>query len=100
MTNFSAYPTRRVSLNFHVALDKDVETISSNLRSYLEQNQRVLDSPSPSVTTSNLTEGCRVFGAGLGQSRRRRALACRLRSAMPSGDPGSEPTEQGSQELA
>jgi small conductance mechanosensitive channel len=56
MTNFSAYPTRRVSLNFPVALDKDVETISSNLRSYLEQNQRVLDSPSPSVTTSNLTD--------------------------------------------
>ena len=29
LTNFSVYPTRRVSVSFPVALDKDVESISS-----------------------------------------------------------------------
>jgi small conductance mechanosensitive channel len=56
MTNFSAYPTRRVSVSFPVALDKDVATITSNLRAYLERDKRVLDSPAPSVTTANLTD--------------------------------------------
>jgi small-conductance mechanosensitive channel len=37
-------------------LDKDVETVSSRLRSYLNEDKRVLDSPSPSVTASNLTD--------------------------------------------
>jgi len=37
-------------------LDKDVETISSRLRSYLKEDKRVLDSPPPSVTASNLTD--------------------------------------------
>jgi small conductance mechanosensitive channel len=56
MSNFSVYGTRRISLNVPVMLDKDVETISSHLRSYLKEDKRVLDSPSPSVTTSNLTD--------------------------------------------
>jgi len=46
MINFSAYETRT----------EDVETISSRLRSYLKEDRRVLDSPSPSVTASNLTD--------------------------------------------
>jgi small-conductance mechanosensitive channel len=37
-------------------LDKDMETISSCLRTYLKEDKRVLDSPSPSVTASNLTD--------------------------------------------
>ena len=56
MSNLSAYETRRISLSVPVALDKDVETLSSRLRSYLNEDKRVLDSPSPSVTASNLTD--------------------------------------------
>jgi small conductance mechanosensitive channel len=56
LTNLSAYPKRRVSVSFPVALDKDVETISSSLRACLEQDKRVLDTPPPSVTSSNLTD--------------------------------------------
>jgi hypothetical protein len=37
MTNFSAYGTRRISLSVPVMLDKDVETISSRLRSSLKE---------------------------------------------------------------
>lgn len=55
-SNLSTYGTRRTSLNVPVMLDKDVETISSRLRSYLKEDKRVLDSPSPSVTASNLTD--------------------------------------------
>jgi small conductance mechanosensitive channel len=56
LTNLSAYPTRRVSVSFPIPLDRDVETILSSLRAYLEQDKRVLDTPPPSVTTSNLTD--------------------------------------------
>jgi small conductance mechanosensitive channel len=56
LTNFSVYPTRRVSVSFPVALDKDVETISSRIRTYLEQDERVLKTPPPNISTSDLTE--------------------------------------------
>lgn len=56
MSNLSAYGTRRISLSVPVMLDKDVETVSLRLRSYLKDDKRVLDSPSPSVTASNLTD--------------------------------------------
>jgi small conductance mechanosensitive channel len=56
VTNFSAYGTRRISLSVPVMLDKDVETISSRLRRSLKEDKRVLDSPPPSVTASNLTD--------------------------------------------
>jgi small conductance mechanosensitive channel len=56
MSNFSAYGTRRISLSIPAVPDKDVETISSRLRSYLKEDKRVLDSPPPSVTASTLTD--------------------------------------------
>lgn len=56
MTNFSAYPTSRASANFVIPFDKDTARVVSELRSHLEQDKRVLDSPPPSVTTSNLTD--------------------------------------------
>jgi small conductance mechanosensitive channel len=56
MSNLSAYGSRRISLNIPAMPDKDVETISSRLSSYLKEDKRVLDSPSPSVTASNLTD--------------------------------------------
>lgn len=56
LTNFSAYPTRSVSVSFPIALDKDVETISSKLRAYLEHDKRILETPPPNISTSNLTE--------------------------------------------
>ena len=56
MSNLSAYETRRISLSVPVALDKDVDTLSSRLRDYLKEDKRVLDSPSPSVTASNFTD--------------------------------------------
>jgi hypothetical protein len=56
MSNLSAYGTRRISLSVPALLNKDAETISSRLRSFLKEDKRVLDSPSPSVTASNLTD--------------------------------------------
>jgi small conductance mechanosensitive channel len=56
ISNFSGYPTRRVSVSFPVTLDRDVDAISSSLRSYLDQDKRVLDTPPPNVTTSNITD--------------------------------------------
>ena len=56
LTNFSVYPTRRVSVSFPVALDKDVESISSRIRTYLEQDKRVLKTPPPNISASDLTE--------------------------------------------
>jgi small conductance mechanosensitive channel len=56
MSNFSVYGTRRISLSVPVMLDKDVETISARLRNYLKEDRRVLDSPTPSVMATNLTD--------------------------------------------
>jgi small conductance mechanosensitive channel len=55
LTNFSVYPTRRISVSVPVALDKDVETISSRIRTYLEHDERVLKTPPPNISTSDLT---------------------------------------------
>jgi small conductance mechanosensitive channel len=54
LSNFSTYETRRISMSFPVALDKDVETILAKLRAQLEHDGRVLKIPPPSVRTSNL----------------------------------------------
>lgn len=56
MSNYSVNGTRRISLNVPVTADNGVETISPRLRSYLQADQRVLESPPPSVTASNLTD--------------------------------------------
>jgi small-conductance mechanosensitive channel len=39
-----------------IPFDKDTAGVVSELRSHLEQDKRVLDSPPLSVTTSNLTD--------------------------------------------
>ena len=56
LTNLSAYPMRRVSVTFVVPLDRDVEAIAADLRAYLNGDKRVLQSPSPAVAGSNLTD--------------------------------------------
>lgn len=56
ITNFSTYPTRRVSLTAPVALERDVGKIVAGLRDLLAQDARVLKDPPPSVVTSNLAE--------------------------------------------
>ena len=56
LTNFSAYPMRRVSVTFVVPLDRDVEAIGAELRNYLSGDKRVVQSPAPTVTGSNLTD--------------------------------------------
>jgi small conductance mechanosensitive channel len=56
LTNFSAYPMRRVSVTFVVPLDRDVEAITGDLQNYLEGDKRVLHSPAPAVAGSNLTD--------------------------------------------
>jgi hypothetical protein len=40
LTKFSVYPTRRVSVSFQ-SRDKDVESISSRMHTYLERDKRV-----------------------------------------------------------
>jgi small conductance mechanosensitive channel len=56
ITNFSTYPTRRVSLTVPVALDADIDAVAARLREFLAQDPRVLQQPAPSVSTSNLTD--------------------------------------------
>ena len=61
LTNFSVYPTRRVSVTVPVSLEKDVEAISSRIRAVLDQDKRILKTPPPDVTTSHLTGRVVVF---------------------------------------
>ncbi len=56
MTNFSAYPTRRVSAGFVVPADRDPQAVAQRLRESLQRDKRVLRSPPPSVAVSNLTD--------------------------------------------
>jgi small conductance mechanosensitive channel len=56
LTNFSAYPTRRVSASFVVGLDEEMERIAADVRAVLENDTRVHSDPAPSVNTSSLTD--------------------------------------------
>jgi small conductance mechanosensitive channel len=56
LTNTSAYATRRVSLRFPVPYTKDVAAIIDDIRGFLDRDQRVAESPPPSVTPVNLTD--------------------------------------------
>jgi small conductance mechanosensitive channel len=56
LTNFSAYPTRRVSAVFAVSLCEDLDRILAGISAFLKKDTRVLDEPAPSVNTSNLTD--------------------------------------------
>jgi small conductance mechanosensitive channel len=56
MTNNSTYHTRRVTLRFPLAYEKDVPAVSRRLREFLEQDSRVQKTPSPAVTTASLTD--------------------------------------------
>jgi small conductance mechanosensitive channel len=56
ITNFSTYPTRRISLTVPVALDADIDAVAARLREFLAHDPRVLQEPAPNVSTSNLTD--------------------------------------------
>jgi small conductance mechanosensitive channel len=56
LTNLSAYATRQVSVRFAVAPDRDLDALAAALRRYLEDDARVLRSPPPAVTVSDLTD--------------------------------------------
>jgi small conductance mechanosensitive channel len=56
LTNFSVYPSRRVSVTVPVALDSNVEAIESRMRAVLDQDARISKTPPPDVTTSRLTD--------------------------------------------
>jgi small conductance mechanosensitive channel len=56
MTNFSAYPTRRVSVSFVVPVDGDPQGMASRLHAALQSDRRVLPAPPPNVAVSNVTD--------------------------------------------
>jgi small conductance mechanosensitive channel len=56
MTNNSAYGTRRVTLRFPLAYEKDVPAVAARLREFLEKDPRVQKSPPPAVSTASLTD--------------------------------------------
>ena len=56
ITNFSAYSTHSMSLKFAVGFDQDANSVTSQLQRYLEDDDRVLQTPAPKVTMSSLTE--------------------------------------------
>lgn len=56
MTNFSVYPTRRVSVTFVVPFERDPEGTAARLLAALKSDQRVLGAPSPNVAVSNVTD--------------------------------------------
>jgi small conductance mechanosensitive channel len=63
LTNMSAYPTRQISISFPVSFEKDLEGLSSDVRSWLESDTRVLRNPSPGIATSSLTDKNVEFAA-------------------------------------
>ena len=56
LTNFSAYPITRASVNCLIPFDKDTGRVVAELRSHLGSDKRVLDSPPPCVIPTNLTD--------------------------------------------
>jgi small conductance mechanosensitive channel len=56
ITNHSAYGTRRVTLRFPLAYEKDVPAVTARLREFLERDPRVQKSPAPSVNAASLTD--------------------------------------------
>ena len=56
LTNMSAYPTRHVSISFPDAFDKHVDAVSNGVRGWLAADRRVLETPPPNVTTTNLAD--------------------------------------------
>ena len=62
MTNFSVYPTRRVSVTFAVPLAGDPQGTAARLLETLKGDRRVLGAPSPNVAVSNITDkGCEIL---------------------------------------
>jgi small conductance mechanosensitive channel len=56
LTNNSAYGTRRVTLRFPLAYEKDVPAVAARLREFLENDPRVQKSPAPTVNAAALTD--------------------------------------------
>lgn len=56
LTNFSTYPTRRISASFVVGLDEEANRITADIRALLKNDTRVLREPAPRVDTSSLTD--------------------------------------------
>lgn len=56
LTNNSTYSTRRVTLRFPVAFEKDVPGVAARIREFLERDKRVKQSPAPHVNTAALTD--------------------------------------------
>jgi small conductance mechanosensitive channel len=54
LSNYSAYPTRRVSVTVPVALDRNIEAIESRMRAVIDEEDRIIKTPQPEVTTSRL----------------------------------------------
>ena len=54
LSNYSAYPTRRVSVTVPVALDRNIEAIESRMRDVIDEEDRIIKTPQPEVTTSRL----------------------------------------------
>jgi small conductance mechanosensitive channel len=56
ITNYSAYPTRRVSTSLTVPLGQDAAAMAAHLREALGQDGRILRNPPHGVTISNVTD--------------------------------------------
>jgi len=56
LINNSAYGTRRVTLKVPVPFAKNAEAVAARLRGFLQSDARVLKSPAPAVTVSNVTD--------------------------------------------
>jgi small conductance mechanosensitive channel len=56
LTNFSAYPTRSVTINVPIPLDAPVDDIAAHARSFALKDPRTLKSPPPAVTLTSLGE--------------------------------------------
>ena len=54
LSNYSAYPTRRVSVTVPVAIDRNIEAIESRMRDVIDEEDRIIKTPQPEVTTSRL----------------------------------------------
>lgn len=54
VTNYSAYPTRRIEMNFGIGYGDDIQKAKALIRGLLDEDERVLQDPEPLVVVSGL----------------------------------------------
>lgn len=57
VTNFSAYPTRRIATTVTAAAGEDPEAVTRQIRAFLHETPHALEEPAPSIRKAGYSEG-------------------------------------------